>query len=291
MAARPRPTARRIELGHELRRLRRLAGLTIEEAAKGLPFSESKLQRVETGMQDLRNSSYLRRLLARYGLDDEEGVDHLLEIQRQASSQEWWHTDYRDAMPSDLERFVGIESAATSMRAFHPVVVFGLLQAESYARALFETAKPINETTTELVQQSVQLRMKRKESLTSEEAPVKLWAVLNEAALRQVVGGIDVMREQYEEITKLASLDNVTVQVLPMEGRRYRSIDNFIILELGDDLPPVVQVDNAWGAMSVSDRPREVGRFTRKFNALVASALSPEETPGFLQRLSREINE
>ena len=76
-----------------------------------------------------------------------------------------------------------------------------------------------------------------------------------------------------------------------MQGRRYRSIDNFMILDLSDELPPVVEVDTAWGGISVSDKPREIGLFTRKFNALVASALSPEETPGFLQRLSREINE
>lgn len=294
MAQKPRPTVRRIELGYELRQLRERAGMTLEEvvesgAVNGLYFA--KLQRVETGLQDLRSADGLRSLLTLYGVTDERDVEQLLAIQREASSQDWW-TPYRSTMPSGMPRFVGIESAARETWAFHPSLVLGLLQTEAYARTLYQLAQPIEETTTEFITKNVQLRMRRKEALTQSDDPLTLRAVLWEPALRYLIGDADVMIEQYDEITKLASLPNVTIQVLPLlppKIRGYLPSHDFSVLHLGDELPTSVQVDNAWSATSVSDKPREVGRFTRKFNAITASALPPEDTPAFLENLKREI--
>lgn len=289
VAARPRPTARRIELGHELRQLRQQVGLTLEDAVKGLSFSETKLQRVETGLQDLRNAGDLRKLLARYGVTDDDAVDQLVEIQRTASRQDWWMPYTMATMAPAMPRFLGVESVAQAIRAYHPTCVLGLLQTERYALALHEIAKPIEETTTEFIQKSVALRMKRKERLVTPHDPVKLWAILYEPALRYVVGDPDLMREQYEEIVRLAKLDNVTVQILPQSVRGYLSLSDFTYLDLGDTLPMTVQVDNAGAGMSITDKSREVGRFTRMFEALSRSALPSEATPEFLQQLTREI--
>jgi hypothetical protein len=52
--------------------------------------------------------------------------------EREASSQEWW-TQFKSSMPSCMPRFVGIESAAREIRAYHPVMVLGLLQTENHA--------------------------------------------------------------------------------------------------------------------------------------------------------------
>ncbi|RPK32438.1 Helix-turn-helix domain protein [Streptomyces sp. ADI92-24] len=294
MAQKPRPTVRRIELGYELRQLRERAGMTLEEVAdrqavKGLYFS--KLQKVEKGLQDLGMSSTLRALLKLYGVEEDSDVEQLLAIQREAASTDWW-TPFRSTMPSGMPRFVGVESAARESWAFHPALVLGLLQTEAYARTLYELAQPIEETTTEFIKKNVELRMRRKEALTRSEEPMILRAVLWEPALRYLIGDADVMHKQYEEITRLASLPNVTIQILPLlpaKIRGYLPIHDFNVLHLGDELPTSVQVDNAWSATSVSDKPREVGRFTRKFNSLTASASPPEDTPAILQQLTREI--
>ncbi|MFE7624464.1 helix-turn-helix domain-containing protein [Streptomyces sp. NPDC057509] len=294
MAQKPRPTVRRIELGYELRQLRERAGMTLEEVAdrqvvKGLYFS--KLQKVEKGLTDLGMASSLRALLEHYGVTDQTDVDQLLQIQREASSTDWW-TPFRSTMPSGMPRFVGIESAARETWAFHPALVLGLLQTEAYARTLYRLAQPIEETTTEFIKQNVELRLRRKEALTRSEEPLMLRAVLWEPALRYLIGTPDVMREQYEEIARLAELPNVTIQILPLlppKFRGYLPIHDFSVMHLGDVLPTSVQVDNAWSATSVSDKPREVGRFARKFSSLTASAAPPEDTPAFLQKLTREI--
>ncbi|MBB4928252.1 helix-turn-helix domain-containing protein [Kitasatospora kifunensis] len=288
VAARPRPTARRIELGHELRHLRQQAGITLGDAVKGLSFSETKLQRVETGLQDFRNAGDLRKLLAKYSADD-DNIERLVELQRTASRQDWW-TPYTTAtMASAMPRFLGVESEAQAIRAFHPTAVLGLLQTEDYALALHEIAKPVEEYTTEFVQKSVALRMRRKERLLTPDDPVKLWAILYEPALRYVVGDPDLMRGQYEEITRLAQLDNVTVQILPQSVRGYLALTDFTLLDLGATLPPTVQVDNAGAGMSITDKPRDVGRHQRMFEALSRSALPAESTPQLLHQLTREV--
>ncbi|MET8685891.1 helix-turn-helix transcriptional regulator [Streptomyces sp. NPDC004732] len=293
MAAKRGRTAQRLELGLQLRQLRescglgdRGGGLTRRQAAQGLRISEASLQRIEAGALNFRNVGDLRKLLDRYNVTDEAVVESLISLNRESSNQDWL-TQYRGLMPAGMPGFVGLEPEARAMKAYHPTVVYGLLQTERYARATHEAHKPIEEYTTEFIRSSVELRMKRQEVLTREH-PVKLHVILGEAALRHVAGDADVMREQYGRIEALSGWDHVTVQVLPFR-RSYRSTNDFVLLDFGHALPPRVQTDSAWGSVSTSDKPREVDRFSRRFDAMTASALPPEETPDFLHRLEREL--
>ncbi|MFE6775355.1 helix-turn-helix domain-containing protein [Streptomyces sp. NPDC057702] len=290
MAARPQPTARRIGLGHELRQLRKEAGFTIAEAVQGLPIDESTLQRVETGWKSFRQAAQLRELLERYGITDEEQVARLLSLQREASSREWW-TGTGTTMLSGMPRFLGVESAAKEIRIFHPTIVPGLLQTRPYAMAVHDVHKPIDESTTEFIRQSVELRMKRQEAVVRDDDPLKVWAVLYEPALRYLIGDTAVMRDQYESLAELADRENVTLQVLPQAGRGYVAFHDVNIMILNDGLPMTVQTDTAWFTVAVTDKPKEVGRFNRMFDALAASALPPRETPKILAQLAKELPE
>jgi transcriptional regulator with XRE-family HTH domain len=282
------PTVRRMQLGWELKRLREKNGFTLAQAVEGLTFSTSKLFRVENGMSALPKVADLRTLLDRYGVADEDDIQFLVEIHRDSLNRGWW-SHYRSTMPSGMATYVGLESGARAIRAWQPNVVFSLLQTERYVREMLLAAKPVNETTTELVERTTQLRMDRKSVITRKDDPVELWAILDEAALLRIVGGPEVMREQYEEIARLAALDNVTVQILPTRTATYRSSFDFTLLEFGAPLPTVVQSDMADGS-NVSDKDTTIWAFTRRFDALRAGALAPGETPQFLNRLTREIS-
>ncbi|NGO70998.1 helix-turn-helix domain-containing protein [Streptomyces boncukensis] len=291
MAARPQPTARRIGLGHELRQHRKTAELTIAQAVEGMPFDHSTLQRVESGWKSFRQAGHLRLLLERYGITDEDEVDRMVAMQREAASREWWTGVGTTNLMSGMQRFLGVESAAREVRIFHPTVVPGLLQTEGYARALHELHKPIDEITTEFGEKSVRLRMKRQEAITRDEDPVKVWAVLYEPALRYAIGNADIMRDQYATLAELAALENVTLQVLPQAGNGYVALHDAHIMILGEGLPATVQTDTAWHTVAVTDKPREVGRFSRMFDAMAAGALPPGDTPKFLHQLSKGIGE
>ncbi|WFB07840.1 helix-turn-helix domain-containing protein [Streptomyces sp. LX-29] len=288
MAARRGATFRRRELGKELRRLREKSRLTIQEAAEGLGFSETKLSRVETGHNALPRVKDMEDLLDRYGVTDIDDRESLLTLHRESLSSDWW-TPYRAVMPSGMHMWVGLEMDARAMRAWHCQYVIGLLQTERYARSMFTTAKPVEERTTDFVEYNTKIRMERKQLITRDDDPVELKVVLDESVLRRVIGGPDVMREQYETIAELNQLDHVTVQILPLSLVTYRAEGNFTILDFGGHLGSVVQMDLP-NTISVTDKQREVWQYNRRFDALREGALAPAETTGFLKELARELD-
>ncbi|WP_414167686.1 helix-turn-helix domain-containing protein [Streptoverticillium reticulum] len=286
MAVKTGPTLRRVQLGKELRRLRDRAGMTPAQAVEGLGFSETKLWRVERGLTSLDKVQDLRNLCERYGLEDEEDVEFLVQIQRESLSRDWW-SPYRNIMPSGMAMFVGLERDARRVRGWQPEVVYGLLQSENYARAMFETAKPVEETTTEFVEQSLALRMERRHLITRTHNPVELRVIMSEAALRLVIGSDEVMREQYALIAELAKLDNVTVQIMPLATPAYRASGNFVLMDFDPPMPTVVEIDEA-KSVTLVDKQAEIWKHTRRFDAMCAGALGPGETPKFLERLAKE---
>ncbi|MGW6317563.1 helix-turn-helix domain-containing protein [Streptomyces sp. NPDC055099] len=287
MAAKRGATFRRRELGKELRKLREKQGETLQEVAKALGFSHSKLARVEIGENDLPRVSDLQALIDYLAPELPKGdLETLLQLHRESLSKEPW-TPYKAYMPSKMPTYRGLEQDATVMRVWQPAFVYGLFQTEDYARALYQIAKPVDETTTEYIEQNVRLRLERKDLITRPDDPLELRVIMDEAAVRRMVGGPDVMRAQYEEIVKLAELDNVTIQVLPHDVVTYRSESNFTVLDFAETLAPVVQSD-MWNTISVSDERQDVQRSIRRFDAMRDSALPPARTAEFLQLLARE---
>jgi len=287
VAAKRGATFRRRELGKELRKLRDRKGQTLQEVAKALGFSHTKLARVEIGENDLPRVSDLEGLIDHLDIDlPHEDRETLLQLHRESLSKEPW-TPYKAFMPSRMPTFRGLEQDARAMRAWQPAFVFGLLQTEAYANALYRIAKPVDETTSEYVEQNVRLRLERKELITRSEEPLELRVIMDETAVRRMVGGPEVMRAQYEEIVKLGELENVTVQILAHDVVTYRTESNFILLDFSETLDPVVEVDMP-NTISVTDERREVQRHIRRFDAMRDSALPPARTAGFLEALARE---
>ncbi|MFG3024853.1 helix-turn-helix domain-containing protein [Streptomyces sp. NPDC048254] len=286
-----------MQLGQELRRLREKTqlddgtgrGLTRAQAVRGTSVTESQLHRVEKGMTGLPKVEQLRQLLDRYGVTDPEDVEFLLEVHKNSLNRGWW-SPYRLFMPSGFNISVGLEGDAKILRVYQPDVVFGLFQTAGYARAMFESAKPVDERNTEFVERNIELRMRRKEIITRSDRPVEIHAILDEAVLRRVYGGPEVMREQYEHLAELATLDHVTLQILPMSQPVYRCHQNFILMELEPSMPHVVSVD-ALSTVNVTDKDTEIWAFRRRFDAMRAEAAGPSQTFDFLKRLAGELEQ
>ncbi|WP_053641440.1 MULTISPECIES: helix-turn-helix domain-containing protein [unclassified Streptomyces] len=285
MAARRGATFRRRELGRELRRLREAKGLTQEEVGHRLGFSHTKLVRVETGDIDLPRTSDLEDLMTLYDVIDKGDRATLLQLHRESLSKDPW-TPYKAFMPSKMPTYRGLEEAAHVMRAFQPDVVFGMLQTQEYTRALFQLAKPVDETTSEFIETNTKMRLERKELITREDSPLELRVIMDEAAVARMIGGPDIMRAQYDEIIALSELENVTVQILPHEVVTYRARSNFILLDFPDDVDPVVQTDLP-DTISVTDARRAVAKAARGFDAMRESALAPAKTADFLYQLTQ----
>src|SRR5262249_35290743 len=192
------PTLRARRLALELLRRREAAGLTREEAARQLEWSTSTIFRIETGRSRPQPGN-VRVLLELYGVTGPER-DGLIRLAREARQPGWWHS-FRDVLPNPYEVYIGLEAGAASIRNFEPNVVPGLLQTEEYARQTFRNGP--RELDREEIERRVQVRTERQHVLAREDRP-RLWAVVDEAVVRRVVGGPEVMREQLRHLIECA---------------------------------------------------------------------------------------
>src|ERR1700753_3449861 len=77
----------------------------------------------------------------------------------------------------------------------------GLLQTEAYARAVVRACRPY--LPPEALEQRVRARLERQDILTRDRPP-KLWVVVAEGVLRQLVGGREVMAKQLDHLAEMS---------------------------------------------------------------------------------------
>ena len=245
------PTVRRLLVGAQLRRLRTERGISREQAGEAIRASEWKIHRLENGQVSFKDRD-ITDLLRYYGVTDPAQVDGLVALAREANEPGWWQP-YNDLLPQWFRAYVDLESAAALIRTYEGQLVPGLLQTEDYTRAVLQGAH-LDEPEEE-VERRVALRMARQALLTRADGP-RLWAVVDEAALRRPVGGREVMRAQLERLVEATKLPNVTLQVLPFgAGAHPAMVGAFSVLRFGDeDLPDVVYVEHLTNALYLDKR-------------------------------------
>lgn len=263
------PTVRRRELGALLRALRLKKGLTVEQAADRLMISMSKLSRMETG-QGAATARDVRDLCVLYGVTDDAERDRMMKLAAEGRQRAWWQS-----YDLGYETYVGLEAEALAISAFQSSVVHGLLQTADYARAGHEGAMPRLDP--EQIELQIEAKLTRQRILTKDNPPL-LAVILDEAALRRLTGGRQVMAGQLGRILDISALPNVSVQVLPFEVGSHPGLEsNFTILELPDQTPDVVFVEGLIGSVYL-DRAEDLKRYREIFRRLQSMALNPQDS-------------
>ncbi|MFI5688680.1 helix-turn-helix domain-containing protein [Streptomyces sp. NPDC051636] len=282
MASNVNPTVRRRRLGQELRRLRELKGMTAEEVAERLLVSQSKISRLENGRRSISQRD-VRDLCGVYEVEDQRIVDSLMEMARDSRQQGWWHA-FGD-IPYSV--YIGLETDAESLRVYEPQLVTGLLQTRAYAEALVQGALP--ETSMSDIDKRVQVRLRRQERITAENNPLRLWVVLDEAALRRVVGSKLVMREQLEYLIEMSQLPHVTVQVLPFEVGAHPGLNGqYAILEFADAADSsVVYLEGVTSDLYL-EKAQDVQKYAVMYEHLRAQSLNVDQSRQFISDVAKE---
>ncbi|MDJ0342301.1 helix-turn-helix transcriptional regulator [Streptomyces sp. H10-C2] len=282
MAANVNPTVRRRRLGSELRKLRETKGMTAEEVAARLLVSQSKISRLENGRRSISQRD-VRDLCGVYGVEDQRIVDSLMHMAKESRQQGWWHA-FGD-VPYSV--YIGLETEAESLRVYDSLVVPGLLQTRNYAEAVIEGTLP--EATPEQVDKRIDIRLRRQERITDPASPLRFWVVMDESALRRVVGSKDVMREQLEYLVQMGSQAHVTVQVLPYEAGAHPGMSgNFAILEFPDATDSsVVYIEGVTSDLYL-EKPVDVHGYSVMYEHLRAQALSADASRQFIADAAKE---
>jgi transcriptional regulator with XRE-family HTH domain len=279
------PTAYRIQLGAQLRRLRERKGVSREAAGYEIRGSESKISRMELGRVSFKERD-IADLLTLYGVDGDERTA-LVELARQANQPGWWH-QFGDILAPWFQSYLGLEEAASLIRTYEIQFVPGLLQTAEYARAVIQLGHQA--ASDEEIERRIQLRLARQQVLTRSRAP-HLWAVVDEAVLRRPIGGVDVMRAQLTALIEAAEQPNVRLQVISFRtGGHAAAGGPFAILRFPEpDLPDVVYVEQLTSSLYL-DKRSDVDHYAIAMEQLCVEAEPPDDTPAILEKVLREFD-
>src|SRR5262249_7840301 len=178
------------------------------------------------------------------------------------------------------------ESEARSVRNYESLFVPGLLQTEGYTRAVVTASLP--STSESEVQQRVETRIQRQQAITKDD-PLKLWAIVDEAALHREVGGPQVMADQLRRLADMARQPHITFQVLPFKvGAHPGMYGAFAVMDFPHAADPeLVYIENMAGALFL-EKEADVRRYAENFDQLRAAALNPADSRRLVARLADE---
>jgi transcriptional regulator with XRE-family HTH domain len=227
--------------GKMLKFYRNRSGLTSDQLGALVNLSGSAIRKIESGRQapieplvdaleaipDLRCDGALRELFDQMSEYLTNGV-----------------------FPGWFQGWPGKEAAAVRLRSFQLVVPPGLVQTESYARALISTRVGIS---TDKTDEEVAARLARQAILDRDNPPV-LWIILDEGVLRRPVGSREVMREQLRHLVEMASRPNIVMQVIPLEAGAHQGLASagFVIAEF-DSAPDAGYQDTTVSGQIIED--------------------------------------
>jgi len=276
------PTMRRRQVATELRRLRKAAGLTIEDVVQALGWNDSsKLSRIENMKIGIKSTD-LRKLLDLYRVEDAGKRDELTELAAQATIRGWWQSYDSDTVPSEYKNYIGLEAAASKIWSYEQELVHGLFQTEAYATAVIRKARPADKP--QEIARRVGVRLSRQEILSrTSPAPPKVSLVLSEGALRRAVGGPGVMRDQLLHLADQLERPGVDVQVLPFAaGEHPGMVNSFTVLSFEEPGEQMVSVENLTGTLAL-EKAKDLQAYEGAWLAIKGLAL-PETDSNFLLR-------
>lgn len=275
----PAVPARR--LGRELKRLREALGKTQVEVAQYVGTPSTTISKIETGE---RNSPipHLKLMLQLYQVDPDH-AETLIKLAEQAREPGWW-VDYSGDLPKWFREYVRVESDARQVWTYEQGYIPGLLQTRNYTEAIMVATK--TPSTPESAEGFARVRATRQQRLSG-EGPLVLRAVIDEAILRRVVGGAEVMREQITRLLEAMSQPNITVQVLPFSAGAHPGLTgSFIVLRFAEKALNSVYVELRGSAVYL-ETEKDIDVHESTFERLSELALGKEDTTSLLSEIKR----
>lgn len=270
-AKRQPPTVRMRRLAAELRGLRAAAGLTREEVSEQTNINSATLYRIETARVRPQRRTLLA-LLDKYGVRDEGQRADLTALSSQAG-QLGWLQQYENELPEQYTAYISFEAEARTVRNYESLFVPGLLQTEEYARAVIRGVLPW--ANDEEVEHRVAARIRRQGSINKKE-PLRLWAIVDEAAVQRLVGGPEVMADQLRIMVDAAGKPHVTLQVIPFATGAHAGMPgSFVVMDFPDAADPAIVYTDSMAGDLFLERETDVRRYNVTFDYLQAIALDP----------------
>ena len=257
--------------GRLLQHLRKRAGLNQQQLGEAIDYSLEQVASVEQGRRPAK-ATFTRaadRVLEAGGVLEvlQEEVD-------------------RAKLPRFFRNVALLEAEALSRFSYDPLLVPGLLQIEAYAQALLEAHfPPLDE---EIVEQRVAARLARQVLLSCKNPPMVFVFIVEEGALRRVVGSKAVMRQQLEHLLTCARMRNIELQVMPTTRGAHSGLNGPMVLLESTDRNRHIYVE-AQDLVTVRSDQDDVSEFWLRYGMLRTQALNTEESSRLIERMAGEL--
>jgi transcriptional regulator with XRE-family HTH domain len=282
------PTAIKHWIALELRRLRETAGYDRAAAAERIGKATTVIAHMETA-RNLPAPADLELLLDLYGAPDRVALFREM-VKRAKRGKDWW-IDFT-SVPEHLELFLGLETSAARISSVQLALVPGLFQTRDYARAIYRAAGP-SPLDDDAIEARVEWRMARQEILSRSKNAPQILSILDESALRRMVGGPAVMREQVRRLAQLSEQPNIEIRTLPFGAGAHTAMNGpFIIFEYPHEFtgnPGTVYVENHRQGLYY-ESPEDLRDFHSAFERLQAQAEEPIQSRTFILNLEKEYS-
>ncbi|MFZ3498297.1 helix-turn-helix domain-containing protein [Streptomyces sp. 5.8] len=253
--------------GETIKAFRKRAGLTQEQLGPLIRYSVQYIGSVEQGRRH-PSTKFVDRV--------EEFLDAFGVI-RIAARQ----LQRRRGLASWFRRWAELEEGAVTLNTYECRSVPGLLQPESYARALIAAVLPL--PTTEEVEARIVARLARQKIL--HRAPYTIFSfILDEVVIERQTGGREVTIELIDHLLACAALPNVDLQIMPKVSPEH--------VGLGGAFQLLETEENEWLGYSegqqtgqVISNPKDVSLLHQRYAKLRIQALNPADSVGLLMRM------
>ncbi|MEU6997692.1 helix-turn-helix transcriptional regulator [Nonomuraea sp. NPDC046570] len=271
MPQRPPPTVRLRRLASELRKLRNNVNLTRDDVAEVTGINSATLYRIESA-KTKPQARTLRSLMDVYQATDSKRAE-LLAILKDAGEREWLQSG--SGIPDQYATYIQFESEAKRLLNYQGLFVPGLLQTEDYARAVIRGTAPT--ASRDEIESRVAARVERQARLADAQS-LQLWAIVDEAALRRMVGGTQTMHAQLERLLEVVEEPNITFQAIPFSAGSHPGMPGgFVVMQFTEGAPDLIYIEHVTADLFLENET-DSSRCILLFDHLRAVAASPTET-------------
>ncbi|MCP9212452.1 helix-turn-helix domain-containing protein [Streptomyces sp. NEAU-Y11] len=187
----------------------------------------------------------------------------------------------RVGLASWVRHWAGIEEQAVSLLAYECTVVPGLLQSESYIRAIFDRYIP--HTPQEQCEQQATARLAR-QRLFTDLPNTSFCFVIEQALLDRGFGGVDVTRTLLDHLLAQQHRRNVEIQIMPRQQEEHSGAEGSMRLAETMDHQWVGYVEAHDTSVLITD-PKAVSAMLQRYGKLRSQALSPQASTSLLEQM------
>lgn len=279
-----RVTAKSRTLGAALREAREERGLKLRELAGQLSLDPSRLSKWELGKQ-IPKDTVVAQILTHLGVTGER-YDEIVGLTSNASAGQWLAVTLPEQR-QHLAALLDLEQHADTIVTVSPLLIPGLLQDGGYVRAIMSAGElPADEISTR-----VAVRLGRRDAITRRECPARLRAFVGEAALRQIIGGREVMVQQLQHLAREAERENVELLVVPFDTGHHPGLEGpFTLIDPREDqgMGAVVHIENRRSGLFLQE-DEDVVTYRHAVDTVAQVAMSLTDSIRLIATITEEM--